>query len=178
MKRLSLALLVLFATLAGLCLAGVRINTTPSVPVGLYWLTDRPATKGALAAFCPPKERVFLEAVGRGYLGPGFCPAGSIPLIKHVAALPGDFVQIEPSGVEINNQALPNSRQIKADPLGRPLPALRFVGIVPKGQVLLMANENRFSFDGRYFGLVSSQNLFGSLTPLWLFPGTIRGFFS
>jgi len=171
MKRLALVLIASFFTVVVLCVAGVRLNTTNSVPRGFYWLTDSPARKGGLVAFCPPKERVFVEAVGRGYLGPGFCPGGSLPLIKHVAALPGDFVQIEPAGTAINNQVLPNSRQVVTDPLGRYLPALRFRGIVPEGRVLLMANDTQVSFDGRYFGLVSSQLILGSLAPLWVFSG-------
>jgi hypothetical protein len=37
--------------------AGARINTTKSIPVGLYWTSSAPVEKGAYVLFCPPQGR-------------------------------------------------------------------------------------------------------------------------
>ena len=57
-------------------IAGARINTTQSIPVGLYWTSGLPITKGAYVLFCPPEANVFAVAKARGYIGAGFCPGG------------------------------------------------------------------------------------------------------
>jgi conjugative transfer signal peptidase TraF len=59
------------------CASGARINSTRSIPVGLYWLSSEPVGKGAYVMFCPPPIGVFEEARARGYLGAGFCPGGT-----------------------------------------------------------------------------------------------------
>ena len=33
---------------------GARINTTRSIPIGLYWTSGAPVEKGAYVLFCPP----------------------------------------------------------------------------------------------------------------------------
>ncbi|PTQ87557.1 signal peptidase S26 family, partial [Nitrosomonas nitrosa] len=52
-------------------IGGIHINTTPSLPVGLYRVVDEPVTKGAYVAFCPPQRDVFDWAAARGYIHPG-----------------------------------------------------------------------------------------------------------
>jgi hypothetical protein len=42
---------------AGGYAAGARINTTKSIPVGLYWTSSAPVEKGAYVLFCPPQAR-------------------------------------------------------------------------------------------------------------------------
>lgn len=55
-------------------LAGLKINTTKSIPIGIYQLTDVPVGKGEYVIFCPPQTALFHEARSRGYIGAGFCP--------------------------------------------------------------------------------------------------------
>jgi conjugative transfer signal peptidase TraF len=59
---------------AGGYAAGARINTTKSIPVGLYWTSSAPVEKGAYVLFCPPQVGVFADAKARGYIGAGVCP--------------------------------------------------------------------------------------------------------
>jgi type IV secretory pathway protease TraF len=42
---------------AGGYAAGARINTTKSIPVGLYWTSSAPVEKGAYVLWCPPQGR-------------------------------------------------------------------------------------------------------------------------
>ena len=64
--------------------AGARVNTTKSIPVGLYWASSAPVEKGAYVMFCPPQVGVFGDAKERGYIGGGFCPGGYGYLMKKV----------------------------------------------------------------------------------------------
>jgi conjugative transfer signal peptidase TraF len=159
----------LFALFGLLGLAGARVNTTASFPVGLYWQLDRPAGKGDLVLFCPPREPVFTTALARGYLSPGLCQSGSSPLLKRVVAVGGDHVVIKLAGTTVNGVRVPNSRQRSMDPAGRPLPAYRLDAILPAGQVLLLSDQHAASFDGRYFGPVAATHLRGVVAPVWVF---------
>jgi conjugative transfer signal peptidase TraF len=97
------------------CASGARINSTRSIPVGLYWLSSEPVGKGAYVMFCPPPIGVFEEARARGYLGAGFCPGGYGYLMKRVLAAKDDAVTITDEGVRVNGELLPHSAPIQAD---------------------------------------------------------------
>ena len=150
-------------------LVGARVNTTASFPVGLCWQLDRPAVKDDLVLFCPPHDVVFMIALARGYLSPGFCPSGSSPLLKRVVAAGSDHVVITLTGTTVNGVPVSNSRQRAMDPAGRPLPAYRLNSILPEGQVLLLSDHHAASFDGRYFGPVAATHLRGVVVPVWVF---------
>ncbi len=169
MRQVALSAVTLFASFGLLGFAGARVNTTASFPVGLYWQLDRPAGKGDRVLFCPPAEPVFTTALARGYLSPGFCPAGCGALIKRIVAVGGDHVAITPEGATVNGVPVPNSRQRAMDPAGRSLPAYRLNSILPAGHVLLLSDHDAASFDGRYFGPVATTHLQGVVAPLWVF---------
>ncbi len=134
---------------------GVRINTTKSIPVGLYWTSSKPVEKGAYVMFCPPQVGVFEEAKSRGYLGAGFCPGGYGYMMKRVLAAKDDTVTITDDGVKVNSELLPHSKPHKADRAGRPMPRYQAnTFILGDGEVLLMSDVSATSFDGRYFGPV------------------------
>lgn len=139
-----LAVLVLLFTWS----AGYRINLTPSLPKGVYRVFPESydsSALGDLVSFCLDGEFATL-AGERGYLQPGSCPSGLRPLLKRVAGLPGDVV-------DVGRLAL---RPL--DSMGRPVPSVLQNGIIPSGMVLLMA-QHPGSFDGRYFGLVPLECL-------------------
>jgi len=169
MRRVVVSLMSGFALFGLLGLAGARVNTTASFPIGLYWQLDRPASKGDLVLFCPPAEPVFTTALARGYLSPGFCPGGSSPLLKRVVAVGGDHVVVTPTGTTINGVPVPNSRQRVVDPGGRPLPAYRLDAVLSAGHVLLLSDHHAASFDGRYFGPIAAKHLRGAVLPVWVF---------
>ena len=75
---------------------GFRLNLTPSEPLGLWRIValQRPIEVGDLVFICPPVTAPFEEARRRGYVRRGLCPGGFAPLIKTVAALPGQHVEI------------------------------------------------------------------------------------
>ena len=42
--------------------AGMRINTSRSIPLGMYWTSAAPVEKGSYVFFCPPHSAVMLQA--------------------------------------------------------------------------------------------------------------------
>jgi conjugative transfer signal peptidase TraF len=144
------------------CASGARINSTQSIPVGLYWLSSEPVEKGAYVLFCPPPIGVFEDARARGYVGAGFCPGGYGTLMKRVLAAKDDAVTITDEGVRVNGELLPHSAPIQADRNGRPLPrfpAERFT--LGGSELLLMSDVSGTSFDGRYFGPIHRSQIKG-----------------
>ena len=75
---------------------GLRINTTPSEPLGLWRIVplNRSVRSGETVFVCPPDNVTMREARQRGYLRPGLCPGGFAPLIKTVIALAGQRVDV------------------------------------------------------------------------------------
>ena len=95
MVTLSLALLGAFAG-AGV-FAGLRVNLTPSYPLGLWRIEPlaRDTAAGDRVFICPPPTPTFFAARERGYLGHGLCPGWFSPLIKTVVAVAGQHVFID-----------------------------------------------------------------------------------
>lgn len=147
---------------------GYRLNLTPSEPVGL-WRTEalnRSAEIGDLVFVCPPATAVFEEARRRGYLRRGLCPGGFAPLIKTVAALPGQRISIGDS-VEVDETMIGSSRLRKNDGQGRPLHPY-CGGIVPPDHLFLHTSFAS-SYDSRYFGPVPDSGLLGLARPILTF---------
>lgn len=159
---LSIGLFVLSIVLR---IGGFYINTTPSLPVGVYRIADEPVTKGAYVAFCPPQRDVFDWAVVRGYINPGDCPGGYGQLLKRVHAVAGDTVLIDETGITVNGQLLPNSIPIRADAYGAALPQYRLDAVLGESKYLLLSDLNPHSFDARYFGVIDQAQIVHVVRP-------------
>ncbi|OYV24501.1 MAG: S26 family signal peptidase [Rhodospirillales bacterium 20-58-10] len=135
-------------------------NASASVPIGLYAI--HPAgklTAGELLVITPPAELAQFMAARR-YLALG------VPLIKHVAGLPGQIVCR--SGLTITVNGIAEAQALDRDARGRKLPVWQGCRTVRTGEVFLMNAGVPDSFDGRYFGPVPDSTIIGSATPLWL----------
>ena len=147
--------------------AGARVNTSKSIPVGLYWTTSAPMDKGAYVLVCPPDAEVFRQAKERGYIGAGFCPGDYGYLMKQVAATQRDTVIVTSEGVRVNGERLPLSAPLQTDNAGRPLPRYGANGtVLGHAEVLLMSDGSPTSFDGRYFGPIGRAQLVTAITPV------------
>lgn len=171
-RRVGLGLALGAAGVAVLGIAcfvgGARINTTRSIPVGLYWTSSALVEKGAYVMFCPPHAGAFDDARERGYIGAGICPGGYGYMMKRVLAAKGDAVSIADDGVRVNGALLPLSVPLAADKAGRALPrypARAFT--VGSSELLLMSDVSGTSFDGRYFGPVSRSQITTVLRPVF-----------
>jgi conjugative transfer signal peptidase TraF len=169
MKRYTVCfgVTMLLFILSGITYAiGIRINTTPSIPVGVYRLTNEPIAKGAYVLICPPPVTVFDMAKARGYLGAGYCPGGYGQLMKKILAVQNDVVSIGTDGVQVNGQLLPLSAPLKADGAGRPMPDYKASSVLGSAEVLVMSDNNG-SFDGRYFGPIQRSQIQGVIRPIF-----------
>ena len=145
---------------------GLRLNTTPSIPVGVYRLTDDPIVKGSYVYFCPPPAPVFELAKERGYLGGGYCPGGYGHLMKKTLAVNSDVVSIGGDGVHVNGLLLPLSAPVLTDGAGRQMPKFEASMVLGNDEFLLMADNNGSSFDGRYFGTINRIQIEGVIRPV------------
>lgn len=153
-RSLLLPIAILLLTLGGWMLfaAGYRINTTPSLPTGVYRFEDAPVEHGSLAAYC--LDGPFAALAGeRGYLAPGSCPSGLRPLLKITAALPGDRLRQGSDGIRVNGSLWPFSRAAITDSKGKTLSPAQLPTVVPAGMAILLS-QHPGGFDSRYFGPV------------------------
>lgn len=150
----------LVAVLAAGFGAGIRINTTPSAPLGLWRIepVDRPIEIGDLVFVCMPDGAARAEGKSRGYLRWGLCSGEAGPLIKQVVAVAGQQVEIG-KDVSIDGAVLDNSRLVERDGRGRPLRPYSG-GTVPPGEVFLHSSFPG-SWDSRYFGPVPVAGILG-----------------
>ncbi len=160
---------VVMSALAAAALAGgYRLNLTPSEPLGLWRIEElhRSVVIGDLVFLCPPTTAVFAEAWRRGYLRRGLCVGGFAPLIKTVAALPGQKVEIT-DHVLIDGRSVAASSVRARDGEGRALspdPG----GVIPPHHLFLHSSFAS-SYDSRYFGPVPDSSLLGLARPVFTF---------
>jgi conjugative transfer signal peptidase TraF len=150
---------------------GLRVNFTPSMPMGLYRLTSIPTTgisRGMLVAACPPPDAAELGRL-RGYLAVGPCPGDVEPLLKTVVAVEGDIVAVSSRGVAVNNCFLHNSGRLSADRMGRPLrPWSSIAYALRRGEIWLYADNVR-SWDSRYWGPISTTHVVSQVLTVLVF---------
>lgn len=168
LKYFSIALICLVA-IGGICLVvGIKINTSKSIPLGIYRSSERPIEKGDFVLFCPPPNPDFDMAKNRGYLAGGLCPGGYGYMMKDVAGISGDIVAVDAEGVRVNGILLPESKPLQADPAGRQLPHFQADSYtLGKSEVLLMSDVCSLSFDGRYFGPINRLQIKTVILPVF-----------
>lgn len=133
-------------------------NATPSVPVGLYRIDpDRPVRLGTLVALRPPARLAALFAA-RGYL-----PV-HVPLLKYIAAMPGQTVCRQDLRVTIDGQIVVSA--LRHDRRARPLPAWQGCRMLRAAEIFVLSPLARDSLDGRYFGVLPRSVVIGVATPM------------
>ena len=173
MKKLTAWIAVFLMSILSITLflvvIGFRINLTNSIPLGLYRITDIKNLKNAFVIFCPDDKPAFQEAWDRGYIDSGFCPGGYGYLMKKVVACRGDKISVTDEGVFVNHGLIPFSKPIATDGINRPLPQWRTIDYqLKEDEILTMTSQSKWSFDSRYYGPVSTKQIKGVLTPIWV----------
>lgn len=135
-------------------------NASASVPLGLYWV-ERPTGLeiGDLVAVVPTAPLAAFM-VTRGYI------SADVPLLKHVAGLPGQ--RICRSGAIITVDDVVLGEALPRDRLGRNLPDWQGCRLLQDGEIFLMNREVRDSLDGRYFGPLPADAVIGMARPIWV----------
>jgi conjugative transfer signal peptidase TraF len=170
-SRIVAASILTAVTIGGsLCLVhanGFRINHTPSVPIGLWRIeaTDSPIRRGQIISFCPDNTPFFHQALARGWIGYGGCPGGWEPFFKPVIAIDGDRVVVNATGIEVNDQVIPDSTRVVGG-----------IGEIAVGKYVLardvvwVLSFHPRSFDSRYFGAIANSHIEGIARPVWVWP--------
>ena len=149
---------------------GIRINTSYSLPLGLYVTTNEPTAE--LIEFCPA-EPFASESAARSYRTPGFaCSDGAVPLLKPIVARPGDLVMVSREGIIVNGHLLRKTQPASKDASGRPLKPwpIGLYGVEPD-TVWVASTYNAGSYDSRYMGPIHTSQIRRRLRPLWLLRG-------
>lgn len=132
-------------------------NRTESAPIGLYWRSDGPLTLNGWAVVSASSEAARWTSEN-GFTGTDW------PLVKRIAALPGDEICRENETILINQTQV--AEVILHAPGGLSLPRWQGCHVLQVGEVFLL-NEHPRSLDGRYFGIMQDSDLEGVATLLW-----------
>ena len=129
----------------------VRVNVSPSAPLGLY----------RLAAVVPPLPRGTLVLLR---VPPAVRPwhRAWLPLLKPVAAVAGDVVCVAHDRLQIAGM---DYGPVYHEAHGHPLPHLVGCQSVPEEQVFLATTAPR-SLDGRYFGMTPVTTITAQAVPV------------
>ena len=131
-------------------------NRTESAPIGLYWRSDGPLTLNGWAVVSASSEAARWTSEN-GFTGTDW------PLVKRIAALPGDEICRENETILIN-QSVAAEALLEASG-GLELPRWQGCHVLQDGEAFLL-NEHPRSLDGRYFGAMERSDLVGVAIPL------------
>lgn len=134
-------------------------NASASVPIGLYAVhpTGRLHLNELVVVRPPVGLARFLAR--RHYL------PESVPMLKHVLALPGQIVCRHGRTITVDGVTM--GKALTRDTAGRPLPVWSGCARIPVGDIFLMNRASPDSFDGRYFGLLPDTAILARATPIW-----------
>jgi len=166
-RGIGVAMLGLSCVVAAAAITGARINTSYSLPLGIYVRTDD--SHAELIEFCPVQPFAE-ESKERGYRTRGSaCPDGAVPILKPVVAVAGDQVALSADGMRVNGRLLPKTAPLFRDGAGRSLHPWPFGSyVVEQATVWVASTYNRGSYDSRYMGPIKTAQIRARLRPLWL----------
>ena len=149
-KKFALAVIIFGAVCAAPFFTGkILVNTTPSVPVGL-WLKDDGKIKRGDVVQVPFESFKFIEWVPEVYRKKNSW--GDIPYLKRAAGLPGDSVELMPDGLlKISGKVISNSAAISFDNAGNKLETYPLPLTLESDEIWLTSDTER-GFDSRYLG--------------------------
>lgn len=135
----------------------VVYNATASVPKGFYRVyAVKGLHRGDMVLMTTPAS-VRVLADHRRYL------PKSVPMIKTVAALPGDEICAVGMTILINGRSV--AIRQSHDGQGRPMPQWDGCRTLNPGEFFPLNPASPHSFDGRYFGAVPTALIRGQLEP-------------
>lgn len=163
MRRTQIIVLALCAGAIALLAAGelhrgdvVLFNATPSVPTGFYVRSDAPVRQGAFVTVRAADVSIAYASLRH------FTDAGD-RFIKRIAANDGDSVCADGEVVRINDRTV--AHRARHDSEGRALPHWSGCRQLSADEVFLMG-DTEDSFDSRYFGPVSVDDIDGVWRPI------------
>lgn len=136
-------------------------NASASTPIGLYRVGAADGLQIGDMVIARPPERYRLLAARRHYL-----PL-NVPLVKRIAAVPGDTVCALGQEIFVNGRWIAERRT--RDGKGRLMPWWSGCVTLRHGFLLLLM-DSPMSFDGRYFGPTDPRDIVGKVRLIWAKP--------
>ncbi len=93
-------------------------------------------------------------------------PVDERTLVKRVVGVPGDRVEVRDGRVFVDGRFLEESHDVVYGP-GRDLGPT----IIPEGKLLVLGDNRPNSLDGRYFGLVDQEDVYGRAERIYFSDG-------
>ncbi|MDR1057819.1 MAG: signal peptidase I [Coxiellaceae bacterium] len=167
-KFLPLLLSLIFIGLLGLIVARIKkagyhviFTATASVPKGFYLITPlKTIERHDIVEFIPPSN--ILSFIKDKHWIPH---RGT--LIKYVFAKPHDHVCIYHRVIWINGKKIAKVYKFYAK--NKLLPQIQICGKLQKNEYLLLSTKSERSFDSRYFGIVTRQEILGRAIPIFTY---------
>lgn len=133
-------------------------NASASAPIGLYAIGGRDAIERGDMVLARVPERLRPLAAERRYI-----PI-NVPLVKRVAAIPGDSVCAHGEEIFVNGRPIAERRG--DDGMGRTMPWWSGCVALRDGALFLLMDDSG-SFDGRYFGPTRRGDIISRVRLLW-----------
>jgi conjugative transfer signal peptidase TraF len=134
-------------------------NASASAPIGLYRIEQDASPEIGDFVLVKPDETLEKFITSRGYL------PENIPLLKRIAALPGDEICRDSEAIFINKILVADAK--KLDSIGRKMPSWNGCIRLQSGEIFLL-NDPEYSLDGRYFGATKSVAVIGVARAVWV----------
>jgi len=134
-------------------------NASASAPIGLYLIQQRQSPEIGAFVLVRPDEDLEKFITERGYL------PKDIPLLKRVAALPGDGICRDSKAVYINETRVADT--LNFDSRGRKMPAWSGCFTLQADEIFLL-NDPENSLDGRYFRATKLDDVIGIARAVWV----------
>ncbi len=166
MNTFPMGALIPAAAVAMVASFGLRLNLSPSAPIGI-WKAEavEEIKRGDWVSVCPPSSPATTAMAAMKILPMGDCPGLNVaPLLKPVSAVAGDVVRLY-SGrlVTVNGLPLPNTISTQVLPAW---PDGEYT--VQPWEVWLFSGYSENSFDSRYFGPVQIADVRSKAIPLMI----------
>lgn len=133
-------------------------NASSSAPIGLYHIGPAHQAETGDMVIARPPDRYRLLAARRHYL-----PL-NVPLVKRIAAVPGDTVCALGQEIFVNDRWIAERHQ--RDAHGRLMPWWSGCVTLRQGFLFLLM-DSPTSFDGRYFGPTDTRDILGKARLIW-----------
>ncbi len=138
----------------------VTYSATASMPRGFYLVVPtKKIMRYDIVEFVPPSK--ILNFVRDLH----WIPESGL-MIKYVFAIPGDDVCVRNEAVWINGKKI--GKVYRSYAFEKLLPQTKICGKLSDDQYLLLSTNKEHSFDGRYFGAISSRNILGHAVPIFI----------
>lgn len=157
----------LFITAGGLYLIGYRYNHDKHASIRVYRILERKDSyyRGDWVLYCPPNNSSMKLAIKRGYVSTGICPGGFSPAIQQIVAIDGDYVSLE-GLVRVNGYKISQALVLNEDEHHETLPHFSSF-ILQQGEYFMIRDLPTNSFDSRYCGPVSFENILALVDIVW-----------